>query len=71
MAADEAVAFAELPPECFPFTAELLDHATREILWSQVSDGPGVTRVPPAAELGAERVASRVTFADGTVQEAE
>jgi hypothetical protein len=69
MAAD--VAFTDLPAECFPFTVELLDHATRDVLWSQTSDGPGALRIPPAAELGAERVTARVTFADGTIQEAE
>jgi hypothetical protein len=70
MAAD-GTAFTDLPAECFPFTIELLDHATREVLWSQTSDGPGAVRIPSAAELGAERVTARVTFADGTVQEAE
>ena len=70
MAAND-VAFADLPADCFPFTVELLDHATRDVLWSQTGDGPGAMRVPSAAELGAERVAARVTFADGTIQEAE
>jgi hypothetical protein len=64
-------AFADLPADCFPFTVELLDHATRDVLWSQAVGAPGAVRVPPAAELGAERVAARVTFADGTVQDAE
>ena len=64
------VTFRDLPAECFPFTIELLDPATREALWSVTSgDGPGAIRIPAARELGAERVIARVTFADGTITE--
>jgi hypothetical protein len=64
------VKFADLPADCFPFTIELLDPATGETLWTSPRlDGPGAIWIPPARDLGVEKVASRVTFADGTVEE--
>jgi hypothetical protein len=64
------VKFTDLPAECFPFTIELLDLVTREVLWSVTSgNGPGAIQVPAARDLGAESVVARVTFADGTVEE--
>jgi len=61
--------FADLPAPAFPFTIELLDAATMRVVWEHTADGAGAVRIPAAAELGCERVESRVTFADGTVAE--
>ncbi len=64
--------FRDLPAECFPFTIELLDPATREPLWATGDiAGPGAISIPAARDLGAERVVSRVTFADGTIVESD
>jgi hypothetical protein len=69
--ADEkpAVKFHDLPAAAFPFTVELLDAETREVVWTAVVDGPGTLRVPGPDELGPRLKAARVTYADGTVEE--
>lgn len=64
------VAFRDLPAEAFPFTIELLNAGTREVVWSATVDGPAAVRVPGQDETGPGRKIARITFADGTVQEA-
>jgi hypothetical protein len=61
-------AFHNLPAEAFPFTIELLDAGTRKVVWTATVDGPGVVAVPG---LGPGKRIARVTFPDGTVEEAE
>jgi hypothetical protein len=63
--------FHDFPADAFPFTVELLDAETREVVWSATADGPGAMRIPGSDELGPRLKAARVTFADGTVQESD
>jgi hypothetical protein len=63
------ISFSDFPADCFPFTIELLDAGTREVVWSAKIDGPGMIRVPGSAELGPGPRIARIRFADGTVVE--
>jgi hypothetical protein len=65
------VAFRDLPAEAFPFTVELLDAGTREVVWGPVTvGGPGALKVPGQDKTGPGRKIARITWADGTVAEA-
>jgi hypothetical protein len=64
------VMFRDLPAEAFPFIIELLDEGTREVVWSVTVDGPGMIAVPGRDVTGPGRKIARVTYADGTVEEA-
>jgi hypothetical protein len=69
--AEQPWAFHDLPADAFPVTLDLLDAASREVRWTLVLDGPGALRVPSRDEInGGLPVTARVTFADGTVNEA-
>jgi hypothetical protein len=63
------VAFTDFPEEAFPFTIELLNEE-REIVWAVTVDGPGVVSVPGPDVTGPGRKTARITYADGTVDEA-
>jgi hypothetical protein len=63
-------AFSDLPAGAFPFTVELLRADTREVVWKATVDGPGAVIVPGPDVTGPGRKIARVTFADGTVEEA-
>jgi hypothetical protein len=63
--------YTDLPADSFPFTIELLDAETRLVRWTALVKGPGVLHVPSRAEVNdGKTLTARVTFADGTVQEA-
>jgi hypothetical protein len=64
-------AFHNLPAEAFPFTIELLDAGTRNVVWTTTVTGPGVVDVPGPDKTGPGRKIARVTFPDDTVEEAE
>lgn len=64
-------AFHDLPASAFPFVMEILDAATREVVWTAEVKGPGALRIPGTDETGGGPKAVRLTFADGTVQETE
>ena len=60
--------FTDLAADCFPFTIEFLDPATREVVWERRDiPGPGAIAIPSARSLGVEQVAVRMTFANGEV----
>lgn len=63
-------AFRDLPASAFPLVLELLDAGTREVVWAVTVDGPGVVRVPGRDKTGPGRKIARITFADGTAEEA-
>jgi hypothetical protein len=61
-------AFHDLPATSFPFTVDMIDKATGDVVWSEVVTGPGALRVPSKHEVnGGRDVAARMTFPDGTV----
>jgi hypothetical protein len=63
------VAFQDLPKQCYPFTLELIDETTNEVVWSVQVPEPGAVRVPGKQALGVEGgVASRMTWAEGHVR---
>lgn len=62
--------FRDLPADAFPFTMEILDADTREVVWAVTVDGPGAIRVPGLDETGPGRKIARITWADGSVVEA-
>ena len=62
-------AFSDFPASAFPFTVELLQADTREVVWKTTVDGPGLLIVPGLDMTGPGRKIARITFADGTVQE--
>jgi hypothetical protein len=68
---NENTAFVDLPPDSFPLTIELLDAETRLVRWSARVTEPGVLNVPSRTEVNdGKLLAARVTWPDGTVQEA-
>lgn len=67
----DPAAFHDLPASSFPFTAQLLDAATREVCWEQVIEGPGALRIPSRDEVNDGRpLISRIVWADGSAEEA-
>jgi hypothetical protein len=62
------VAFKDLPAAAFPFTIELLNADTREVVWTVTVDGPGVITVPGRDVTGPGRKIARITYPDGTVE---
>lgn len=60
----------DLPAAAFPFTVELLDAETRDVLWQVAVTDPGALRVPGKAELGGRATTVRIKYADGTEAEA-
>ena len=60
--------FRDIAADCFPFTIEFLDPATREIVWEHRDiPGPGAIVIPSVRSLGVDRVAVSMTFATGEV----
>lgn len=58
-------AFLDLPPEAFPFTAEIIRSDTGAVVHTIRVDGPGAFHVPSFAHLGV-RIDARITFSDGS-----
>jgi hypothetical protein len=63
------VAFTDFPAEAFPFTIELLNPAG-QVVWAVTVDGPGAVRVPGPDVTVPGRKTARITYPDGTVDEA-
>ena len=61
-----------LPESDFPFTIELLDSESGQVVWEKRVEGPGALMVPGRATTNEGRpVRVRVTYPDGEVQEYE
>lgn len=68
---DQDVAFVDFPADAFPFTIELLNAATRKVVWTATITGPGAIHIPGLDETGPDPKITRVTYADGTIDETD
>lgn len=57
--------FHDLKPNRFPFTIEMYDDDTGNLLRTIVVKGPGSVQVPGKSDLGVDHVNVRLAFADG------
>jgi hypothetical protein len=72
MSAPTPFSFHDLPRSRYPFTMQLLDDQTREVVWELEVTGPGAIRIPGVQESnGGRPVAVRIRYADGTEESAE